>query len=55
MRQHSIELTTRIYAIGCEFLSFARDYKKQLLDTGLNAVKTASKKVIRKAGEFKEK
>ena len=33
-------------------LSFARKYKKQLLDTGLDAVKTASKKVVHKAGEF---
>ena len=33
-------------------LSFARRYKKQLLDTGLDAVKTASKKVVHKAGEF---
>ena len=33
-------------------LSFARKYKKQLLDTGLHAVKTASKKVVHKAGEF---
>ena len=34
-----------------EFLSFARKYKK-LLDTGLDAVKTTSKKVVHKAGEF---
>ena len=33
-------------------LSFARKYKKQLLDTGLDTVKTASKKVVHKAGEF---
>ena len=33
-------------------LSFARKYKKQLLDTGLDAVKTASKKVVHEAGEF---
>ena len=33
-------------------LSFARKYKKQLLDTGLDAVKTTSKKVAQKAGEF---
>ena len=29
-----------------------RKYKKQLLATGLNAVKTASKKGAHKAGEF---
>ena len=38
------------------FLSFARNlsnkYKKQLLDTGLNSLKTASKNVVRKTGEF---
>ena len=34
------------------FLSFARKYVKQLLDTGLDAVKTASKKVVHKAGEI---
>ena len=37
---------------GYEFLTFARKYKKQLLDTGLDAVKTASKKVVHKAGAF---
>ena len=30
------------------FLSFARKYKKQLLDTGLNT----SKKVVHKPGEY---
>ena len=34
------------------FLSFARKYKKQLLDAGLDSLKTASKKVVPKAGEF---
>ena len=29
-------------------------YKKQLLDTGLDTVKTASKKVVHKAGELLE-
>ena len=33
-------------------MSFARKYKKQLLDTGLAAVKTASKKLVHKVGEF---
>ena len=33
-------------------MSFARKYTKQLLDTGLYVVKTASKKVIHKAGEI---
>ena len=29
-----------------DFLSFAKKYRKQLLDTGLDALKTASKKVV---------
>ena len=37
---------------GYGFLSSSRKNKKQLLDTGLDAVKTASKKVVHKAGEF---
>ena len=32
-------------------MSFSRKYRKQLLDTGLYALKTASKKVVHKAGE----
>ena len=34
------------------FLSFARKYKKQLLDTPLDYLKTASKKVVHQAVEF---
>ena len=34
------------------FLVFAKKYKKQLLDTGLDAVKAASKKVLHKKGKF---
>ena len=49
---YSIEPRTRKYVKGYGFLSFARKYKKQLLDTGLDAVKTSSKKVVHKAGEF---
>ena len=33
-------------------MSFAGKYKKQLLDTGLDSLKTTSKKVVHKAGEF---
>ena len=44
MRQYSIEPRTRKYVTGYGFSSFARKYKKQLLDTGLNSFKTASKK-----------
>ena len=52
MRRYSIELRARKYVKGYSFLSFAKKYKKQLLDIGLDAVRTASKKVIYKAGEF---
>ena len=31
-----------------------RKYRKQLLDSGLDPLKTASKKVVHKAGEFLE-
>ena len=40
MRRYSIELRTRKYVRGYRFLSFARKYKKQLLDTGLDVVKS---------------
>ena len=33
-------------------MPFARKYIKQLLDTRLDSLKTASKKLIHKAGEF---
>ena len=33
-------------------LSFGRKYKKELLDTGIDALKSVSKKVVHKAGEF---
>ena len=42
---------TRKYIKRCGFLSFARKCKK-ILDIGLDAVKTAFKKVVLKAGEF---
>ena len=53
MTQYSIEQRTRKYVKGYGLSLFAREYKiKQLLDTGLDAVKTASKKVVHKAGEL---
>ena len=52
MRRYSIEQRTRKYVKGYRFLSFARKYKKQLLDTGIDSLKIASKKVVHKAGEF---
>ena len=48
MTRYSIEPRTRKYVKGYGFLSFARKYKKQILDKGLDA----SKKVVHKAGEF---
>ena len=51
MMQNSIEPRTEKYVKGYGFLSFARKYKKQILDKGLDA----SKKLIHKAGNFKGK
>ena len=48
MRRYSIEPRTRKCFKGYGFLSIAKKYKKQLLDTVLNA----SKKVVYKAGEY---
>ena len=52
MRRYSIEPRRRKNVKEFEFLSFARKYKKQLLDTVLDAVKTASKKAVQKVSEF---
>ena len=52
MQWYSTQPITREYVKEYGFLSFARKYKKQLLDTGVDAVKTASKKVVHKSGEF---
>ena len=52
MRRYSIEARIRKYVKGYGFLSFARKFEKQLLDTGLDSLKTASKKVVHKAGGF---
>ena len=40
----SVTSRTRKYAKGYGFLSFVRKYKTQLLDTGLDAARTASSK-----------
>ena len=48
MWRYSTEPRTRKDVKGYEFLSFAGKYKKQLLDTELDA----SKKLVRKADEF---
>ena len=52
MRQYSIEPRTRKYVEEYRFLLFARKYKKELLNTGIDSLKTASKKVFHKTGEF---
>ena len=51
-QQYSIEPRTRKYVKGYGFLLFVRKYKKKLMDKGLDSLKTASKKVVDKAGEF---
>ena len=52
MRRYSVEPRAQKYVEGNGFLSFARKYKKQVMDTRLDAVKTTSKKVAHKAGEL---
>ena len=52
MRQYSIGPRTRKYVKGYRFSSFARKYEKQLLNTGLDSLKTAFIKVVYKTGEF---
>ena len=47
----SIEPRTRKYVAGFGFLSFARKYKNQLSEIGLDSLKTASRKVIDKTAE----
>ena len=51
MTQYSIEPKTRKYIKGYGFLLFPRKYRKQLLHTRLDALKTASKKVVHKVAE----
>ena len=52
MRRYSIEPRTIKYVKGYEFLRFARKHTKKVLDTGLDGIKTAPKKVLYKASEF---
>ena len=54
MRRYSSEPRARKYVKGYGFSWFARKYKRQLLDTGLGSLKTASKKVVDEAGKFLE-
>ena len=46
MQQYSLEPRIRKYGKGYGFSSFARKYKKQLLGTVLDFLKTTSKKVV---------
>ena len=58
MMWDSIEPRTRKYAKGYGFLSFVRNfsnkYWKQVLNTGIYALKTAPKKVVHKEAEATE-
>ena len=45
MREYSIEPRTRKYGERYGFLSFARKHRKQLLDMGLDVLKTVSKNI----------
>ena len=55
MMRYSIEPRTRKYVKRYGFLSFARNfcnkYRRQLLDTKLDALKTATQNVVDKADE----
>ena len=46
MMQYYIKTRAENMFKNMDFLSFAKKYRKQLLDTGLDALKTASKKVV---------
>ena len=52
MRRYSIKPRIRKYIKLYRYLSFARKYKKQLMDAGLDYLKTASKKLAHKACEL---
>ena len=53
-KQYFIAARTRKYVKGYRFLPFARNlynkYKNQLLDTGLDLLKTVCKKEVHKTG-----
>ena len=62
MTCYSVEPRTRKYVTGCGFFSFGRNlsnkYGRQLLDnatkTGLDALKSASKKLVHKSAEAEQ-
>ena len=52
MKLYPTEPRTRKYVKRYVFLSFARQYKNQVLDTGLDSFKNAPKNVVHKRGDF---
>ena len=52
MRRYSTEPRPRKCVKGYGFLSFAREYKKQLLDTGLDFLEIASKRLAHEPGGY---
>ena len=52
MAHYSTEPRMRKYVKGYGLLSFARKYKNQFLDTGIDSLQSASKKVVHETGEF---
>ena len=56
MQQYSTEPRTRKkYFRGYGISTFGREYKRQLLDIGLDATKTASKKIIKQVNLYEIK
>ena len=51
MVRYSIKRRTRKHGKGYGFLLFARKYRKKIMDTGLDVLKTTFKKVVHKAVE----
>ena len=51
MRPYSIEVRTRKYVKEYGFLSFAKKYEKQLLDKGIDSLKTNNNHIVHKAGK----
>ena len=52
MRPYSIEVRTRKYVKEYGFLSFAKKYEKQLLDKGIDSLKTNNNHIVHKAGKI---
>ena len=52
MVQYSTKRRTRKHGKGYGFLLFARKHRKKFMDTGLDVLKTTSKKVVHKTVEW---